>query len=722
VIEIDRDYTRADDVLTWCRRHLDAKLGGPCLTVLKPAELLSAAAVKCIVDFAEKNKSQVCLVSANRIPVVQVVYMKSAPWNFQTSLARHLGCPNELCDSVVRQCGGDLRQLQLVASSASRGEQSLAMADPRYHAHFNLGDLLSGQADKVPEDSIVPFAVQSNVLQPGARQSFDDLDAMARFAADAVHLDTLGFDDSGLALDGPVVKLSLQTNHLLGRRVKIDSRMLPNVVTTREATRAAMLPMADIMLDGIRVEPAVIERIQVTVPPDSSLQFQIRPHSADSAQQQMATATSDPDGYTEQDMIRFIKLRLAFFHEGARVHKSNVVELYNSAISSLQTVDVPPEDSWGGWWFSVGVECLEWLLGSFEPLRLARLDLYKYWKLGDVQANVDVVYKIAGEQYSKFLPVAVPPWDVSPSWEPLPLEFYQEPREQAFDFESELGLPAAVAQPKPTVLRFWFAPDGYTLPDAQQLQCVASWSSFCQVLWTNLPADSVDQLGFKFDQVVRYTPPPEHAEVAPQFLKDLWQFRMAEHYDGAWCVDLDFKLVDKRKLPTAAMVVATEWVKTSGGQRPGNVVRPGIRCHLGLTKFPSGCPVAREIAETLEARLPELSGVTKQDSSRWMSNTLQVQEILIKRGYEFPFGPAVFVPWPLWMTTDRLGKEHFGIELPSRDEALASTATFSVWSGYPKFAIDAVNSALGNVASGSGASNSGAAVVAPGVAEEVEGL
>ena len=108
-------------------------------------------------------------------------------------------------------------------------------------------------------------------------------------------------------------------------------------------------------------------------------------------------------------MIRFIKLRLAFFHEGARVHKSKVVEQYNLAISSLQTMDVPPEDSWGGWWFGTGVECLEWLLVTFEPLRLARLDLYKYLKLGDIQASVEVVEKIAGEQYSKFLVVAVPP-------------------------------------------------------------------------------------------------------------------------------------------------------------------------------------------------------------------------------------------------------------------------------------------------------------------------
>ena len=178
-----------------------------------------------------------------------------------------------------------------------------------------------------------------------------------------------------------------------------------------------------------------------------------------------------------------------------------------------------------------------------------------------------------------------------------------------------------VTEPNPTVLRFWFAPDGHTLPDAQDLQCVATWSDFTQIPWTNLPSDIVDQLEFKFDQLVRYTPPPDHVAVAPQFVKDLWQFRMAEHYDGAWCVDLDFKLVDKWKLPTAAMVVATEWVKTSGGQCRGNVVRAGVRCHLGLTKFPKHNPVAREIAEKLWDRLPELSGVTKVCSKQWMSNT-----------------------------------------------------------------------------------------------------
>ena len=445
MIEIDRDYTRVDDVLVWCRRHLDSKLDGPCLTVLKPAELLSAAAVKCVVDFAKRNNSQVCLVSTQRIPVVQVVYLKSAPWNFQTSLARRLGCPNELCDHVVRQCSGDLRQLQLVASSASLGEHAFAMVDPRYHAHFNLGDLLSGQAAKVPEDSIVPFAVQSNVLQPGTSQSFDDLDAMARFASDAVHLDTLRFADQTLGLGGQVVKLSMQTNNLLGRRVKVDSRVLSNVVTTREATRAAMLPMANIMLDGIRVEPATMERIQVTVSPNSSLRFQVAPHCAEFAQQQqVATVAPDPAGYTEEDLIRFIKLRVAFFHEGVRVYKSGLVEYYNEAIHSLRTVDTPPVDSWGGWWFNTGVECLEWLLGKFEPLRLARLDLYKYWKLGDIQVNVEVVEKIAGEERSKFMMVAVPPWDLSPPWEPLPEEFYQDTRVPAFDFEAELCIHIAV--------------------------------------------------------------------------------------------------------------------------------------------------------------------------------------------------------------------------------------------------------------------------------------
>ena len=169
---------------------------------------------------------------------------------------------------------------------------------------------------------------------------------------------------------------------------------------------------------------------------------------------------------------------------------------------------------------------------------------------------------------------------------------------------------------------------------------------------------------------------------------------MAEHYDGAWCVDLDFKLVDKWKLPTAAMVVAIEWVKISRGQCPGNVVRAGVRCHLGLTKFPKHSPVAREIAEKLWDRLPELSGVTKVCSKKWMSNTLEVQDILLRHGYEFPYGPTVFVPWPLWMTSDRLGNEHFGVPMPSHAEALAATATLSTWSGYRGFAINVVNGAL----------------------------
>ena len=77
-----------------------------------------------------------------------------------------------------------------------------------------------------------------------------------------------------------------------------------------------------------------------------------------------------------------------------------------------------------------------------------------------------------------------------------------------------------------------------------------------------------------------------------------------------------------------------------------------------------------------------------------MSNILEAQDILLRRGSEFPYGPTVFVPWPLWMTSDRLGKDHFGVPMPSHAEALAATATFSTWSCYPGFAINVVNGAL----------------------------
>jgi hypothetical protein len=425
VIEIDRDYTRADEVLTWCRRNLDAKLGGPCLTVLKPAELLSAAAVKCVMDFAKRNKSQVCLVSSQRIPVVQVVYLKSAPWNFQTSLARRLGCPNQHCDHVVRQCGGDLRQLQLVASSASLGEQAFAMVDPRYHAHFNLGDLLSGQTAKVPEDSIVPFAVQSNVLQPGTRQIFDDLDAMANFAADAVHLDALGFTDETLGLGGQVVKLSLQTNHLLGRRVKIDSRVLPNIATTREATRAAMLPTANIMLDGIRVESAVMERIRVAV------------------------------CYTDAEWTWFARLAVAHVHELIRKECMNFHQGYRRAMDGLRALPFDSESQRE--WCEMTGGMLEHLFETYGPLCLLGMDLYAYYQIQDPIRNMEIIYRVAGTDSSWCLAFAFPPYDFSLLYEEdreyqlVQLANFQE-TPSAFDFESVLPGSGAVGSADGPVL------------------------------------------------------------------------------------------------------------------------------------------------------------------------------------------------------------------------------------------------------------------------------
>jgi hypothetical protein len=445
VIDLENDFAWVD-VVAWCKRNLDGRLGGDFLNVLCPAELLDERAVRTIADFVHRNNCrQVVLLSTRKIPVLPVVYMRPPATETQEMCAVRLGCPQSLAGNFVRLCKGDLRQLTLMATAAAQ-DHSLANVDPRYHIHFNVDNLLHGKFQDVPDDSFNLSHVHLNILQPASNGGTVALEGAANFAADLTLLDTMPVDCGDLGLMPSVVKSSLLANALLGKRVHIETSMPKiNVKHSKTAASSAMMPWADLKIDGIKVKSDVMERIQVTTP-SSSLRFQIAPYCPEFAQQQQQLATSasgsssaavasDLDDYTEKDMIRFIKLRIAHFHEGSRMDKSKVVYWYKFAINNLKTVDVPPEDSWGGWWFRTGVQCLEWLLDAFEPLRLARLDLYKYWELGDVDANVEVVHKIANDHYSVFLMAAIPPWDVSHLYEePLTENF--EPRVQVFDFEA----------------------------------------------------------------------------------------------------------------------------------------------------------------------------------------------------------------------------------------------------------------------------------------------
>ena len=237
------------------------------------------------------------------------------------------------------------------------------------------------------------------------------------------------------------------------------------------------------------------------------------------------------------------------------------------------------------------------------------------------------------------------------------------------------------------VLRFWYAPDEAQLPDEESLRAAKSWKKFQQVIFTNVPEEVWRKHDIDYD-IVSYSPPSCGKGVSPQHLKDFWQFQMPQRYDGAWCVDWDFVLVDKSKLPRGSIVVSTERVKTAGGRTPKDVVREGVRCHLGITKFPRKCPIAEEIQSDIQAHLPKLVGVNKSHP-KWMDNTLIAQRILLANGHEF-VNPVVLNPYPLWMTKPHFGRTLHNTKMPSASEAKEFTATFTLWAGYANFPREAV--------------------------------
>ena len=216
-------------------------------------------------------------------------------------------------------------------------------------------------------------------------------------------------------------------------------------------------------------------------------------------------------------------------------------------------------------------------------------------------------------------------------------------------------------------------------------------------MYTNVPAEQWD-LDFEINPYERPSG-TDHLNLSAQCLKDLWQFRMPEHHDGVWCVDWDFLLVDKSKLPEGDMVIATEWVKSpkevdgqrlKGGQIPKEVIRKGVRCHLGISKFPFKSSIAKRIADGIEAHLPKMDGVTKtHKQSLWLENVRIAQRILLEEGYVFP-DPVVLNPWPFWMKGPKFGQVVYNTPMPSVEEAKERTAAVTLWAGYPCFPKDEV--------------------------------
>ena len=143
-------------------------------------------------------------------------------------------------------------------------------------------------------------------------------------------------------------------------------------------------------------------------------------------------------------------------------------------------------------------------------------------------------------------------------------------------------------------------------------------------------------------------------------------------------VDWDFFILTA--LPNISTIIISEWTKCSGGQAPKNTLREGVRLHLGITKFPSRDPVAKEIYDTLVKRRSSFKSISKKHP-KWMSHTTLVQDIVNKHQLAV-FDPISFNPYPIWMTTSKCGMTHYGTKMPTMVEVREQSYTFTSWEGH----------------------------------------
>ena len=236
--------------------------------------------------------------------------------------------------------------------------------------------------------------------------------------------------------------------------------------------------------------------------------------------------------------------------------------------------------------------------------------------------------------------------------------------------------------------RFWYNSAGTEPADTDSIRTASSWAKFGhQVIFTNVAADMWPQLEFPHT-FVDYDRPAflEQLDIAPQLLKDLWQHKVPSVFADMLCIDWDFQLVNASRLPDGVLV-ATEFVKTTGAFAPAlsRLVKPGVRCHLGMSRYPLGSPTAAAIVEQICANLPSLDGIVKTNNSggKWMSNTYIAQKVNVDAGTVFA-EPIIVNPVPFWNVNLATG-ELFGTLLPTLEQMTSGTATFSRWSGFNNF-------------------------------------
>ena len=168
------------------------------------------------------------------------------------------------------------------------------------------------------------------------------------------------------------------------------------------------------------------------------------------------------------------------------------------------------------------------------------------------------------------------------------------------------------------------------------------------------------------------------ASLCVEYKKDEFQFGIVDIVDDhALVVDWDFFLL--KPLPIINTLIS-EWTKCSGGQSPKNTLREGVRLHLGITKFNSRDPIAKEIYDTLVKNRSK-SKSTNKKHPKWMSHTTLVQDIVIKHEL-LVLDPISFNPYPAWMTTSKCGMTHYGVKMPTMDEVREQSYTFTSWEGH----------------------------------------
>ena len=111
----------------------------------------------------------------------------------------------------------------------------------------------------------------------------------------------------------------------------------------------------------------------------------------------------------------FAKLRAANVHESIRKECMNFEQGYRHAIQAIREPPFESDSQRESCEACSGI--FEQLLEQFGPLRLLQLDIYEHLGIQDPIRNLAIIYKVAGDDYHRFLALAFPPYDFSLQYE-----------------------------------------------------------------------------------------------------------------------------------------------------------------------------------------------------------------------------------------------------------------------------------------------------------------